>query len=230
MTLTETAVITLKLGMTAAYALKGDRTVLIDAGNPGDEGKILDGLARAGVAPADVSLILITHGHVDHFGAAAALKAATGAPVAVHTADAGALRSGFNPPVTPRGRAGRWLKILLGRFVPGGGPPVEPDILLDGETALDEYGASARVIPTPGHTPGSISVHLPGGPVVIADLIFGGLLCRRRPHPPWVADDPDQNRDSVRAVLDLGPTALLAAHGGPFDPAAVRKWLGDPAV
>ncbi len=226
MTRIETEVVTIGLGMTAAFALKADRTVLIDAGNPGHEGKILDKLARAGVIPGDVSLILITHGHADHFGAAAALKEATGAPVAVHRADAEALRQGRNPPVIPRSWTARWLKCLLGRFVPGSGPPVEPDILLDGETVLDRFGVAARVIPTPGHTPGSISIHLPGGPVIVGDLIRGGLLCRRRPLPPWVADDPDQNRDSVRAVLDLAPTTILAAHGGPFDPAAVSKWLG----
>lgn len=167
---------------------------------------------------------------MDHFGAAAAVQEATGALVAVHPADAEILRRGFNPPVSPTGATGRWMKRLMGRFVPGSGPPVEPDVLLDGESALDEFGVKARVIPTPGHTPGSISVSVPGGPVLVGDLIFGGMFRPRRPGWPWFADDPDQVRASIQRVLDLAPSTVLAAHGGPFAPPTVRRRLKPEAA
>ncbi len=223
-------VLTIPLGTTKAYALRGDRVVLVDAGNPGNEGRILKRLEAAGIAPDQVSLILLTHGHVDHFGAAAALKEATGAVVAVHPADAEALRQGSNPPVHPFGATGRWLKRLMGWHIQGSGPPVEPDVLLEGETDLREFGVEARVIPTPGHTPGSISVSLPGGPVLVGDLIFGGMFRPRRPGWPWFADDPDQVRASIQRVLDLAPSTILAAHGGPFAPPTVRRRLKPEAA
>jgi glyoxylase-like metal-dependent hydrolase (beta-lactamase superfamily II) len=225
LTSAETKVISLSLSMTRAFALVGDRTVLVDAGNPGKEQKILAKLDRAGVSPSDVSLILITHGHADHFGGAAALKEATGAPVAVHAADAEPLRRGHDPPLIPTGATSRWMIRLIGRFVKSGGPPVEPDLLLDGETSLEEFGVQARVIPTPGHTPGSVSVVVPGGPALVADLIFGGFITPRRPKWPWFADDLGLVQRSIQTVLDLAPTTILAAHGGPFSPGDVRQRL-----
>lgn len=47
-------VLTIPLGTTKAYVLQGDRVVLVDAGNPGDEGRILKRLDAAGIAPDQV--------------------------------------------------------------------------------------------------------------------------------------------------------------------------------
>lgn len=64
----------------------------MDTGNPGRPDRILARLAECGVAPGDMRLILLTHGHVDHFGSAAELCERTGAPVAIHALDAEAVR------------------------------------------------------------------------------------------------------------------------------------------
>ncbi len=63
-----------------AYLLLGRRPVIVDAGTPGSGHKIHDRITALGVDPADVSLIVITHGHIDHFGSAAELHRLTGAP------------------------------------------------------------------------------------------------------------------------------------------------------
>jgi glyoxylase-like metal-dependent hydrolase (beta-lactamase superfamily II) len=54
--------------------------VLVDAGTPGDAGRILDAVGELGRDPADVRHILVTHCHVDHAGGLVELKEATGAP------------------------------------------------------------------------------------------------------------------------------------------------------
>ncbi|MFD7339965.1 MBL fold metallo-hydrolase [Streptomyces violascens] len=77
-----------------AYLLLGRRPVIVDAGIPGSGQKILDRIAAHGVDPIDVALIVITHGHIDHFGSAAELHRLTGAPIAGHIADLGPYRSG----------------------------------------------------------------------------------------------------------------------------------------
>ena len=81
-------------GMLNSFLLIGERPVVVDTGVPGSGPKILSALAREGFAPRDVSLILITHRHVDHIGSAASLKRDTGAPVAVQALDAEWLRRG----------------------------------------------------------------------------------------------------------------------------------------
>ena len=81
-------------GMVNSFLLIGERPVVVDTGVPGSAPKVLAALAREGFAPSDVSLILITHRHVDHIGSTAAVKRATGAPVAVHARDAEWLRRG----------------------------------------------------------------------------------------------------------------------------------------
>jgi len=85
-------VVQMGAGGANVFLLRGEGgNVLVDAGNPGQAERILGQMARLGVAPGDVRLILITHGHVDHFGSAAALRREIGAPVAIHALDAPAL-------------------------------------------------------------------------------------------------------------------------------------------
>ena len=216
--------------MLNSFILVGERPVLVDSGMPDSAPKILAALAREGFAPSDVSLILITHRHVDHIGSAAALKRATGAPVAVHTLDADGLRRGDGGPRPPTGWGGR-LFDLTG--LPGASAePCEPDIIIEGDFALDPYGVPGVVVlHTPGHTHGSVSALLPNGDVLAGDLAIGGILflggIMRRGHarkPPF-EDDPQMVRQSLLHLLGLGASRFYVGHGGPLTAAAVRDYL-----
>ena len=208
-----------------AYLLLGERPVLVDTGIPGSAPRIRDALDRRSIAPRDVSLIVLTHGHVDHFGSAADLRDLTGAPVAGHVGDAERYRSGEVPgPLRPTGLLGR---VLARTGVPRRpARPVPCDIVWDGEARLDEHGVAARVVPSPGHTPGSLAVLTDAGDLVAGDVVAGalfGLLPRRPANPPF-HDDADLNLASLRALLALGPRAVHVGHGGPLDPDRVARW------
>src|SRR5689334_11180503 len=95
------SVIPISLGYVNAFLVQGERPVLVDTGVPGSTDKILNALKEHGVAGKDLSLILLTHGHYDHFGSALELKQRTGAPVAIHHRDAKWPKSGENAPVVP---------------------------------------------------------------------------------------------------------------------------------
>lgn len=208
-----------------AYLLLGRRPVIVDAGTPGSGQKIHDQITAHGVDPADVSLIVITHGHIDHFGSAAELHRLTGAPIAGHIADLGPYRSGrVREPYLPTGPMGRLM--ARNKNLHAQAEPFEPAILIRDETSLEDFGLAARIMPTPGHTTGSVSVLTDDGDLVAGDLIAGsflGLIPGRPANPPF-HDDPRQNLASLHAMLALNPTALHAGHGAALDPGRVRQW------
>ena len=227
--MTETVIQINTGNFTNAFLIRGDEgCILVDTGNPGKADRILARLAECGVAPDDVRLILLTHGHIDHFGSAAALRERTGAPVAIHALDADAVRQGIHQPDSLHPT--HWL-VALGMRIPGiagptRAPAFEPDIVFEEEWRLDEYtstllsasGVAGRVLHTPGHTPGSVSVLLDSGEAIVGDVVMGQLMGMiRQPGPPIVAWDLGRNRESVRQLAALSPRVVYVGHGGPFE-------------
>ncbi|WP_327411507.1 MBL fold metallo-hydrolase [Streptomyces sp. NBC_01233] len=208
-----------------AYLLLGRRPVIVDAGTPGSGRKIHEQVAAHGVDPTDISLIVITHGHIDHFGSAAELHRLTGAPVAGHIADLGPFRTGrVREPYLPTGPMGRLMARNKNLHIQA--EPLEPDVLVRGETDLKDFGIAARIMPTPGHTAGSISVLTDQGDLVAGDLVansFMGLLPGRPANPPF-HDDPLANLASLHKMLALNPGRLHVGHGSPLEPDRVRSW------
>lgn len=208
-----------------AHLLLGRAPVLVDTGVPGSGAKILKRIAEHGIDPGDVAAIVVTHAHIDHFGSAAELHRATRAPILAHRADAGQYAAGrIREPYLPTGRFGRILNRLPAFHAEA--EAFVPQLLVDGPSDLHDFGVEARIMPTPGHTAGSISVLTDAGDLVAADLIAGsflGTLARRPANPPF-HDDPAGNLASLQTMLALNPTAIHVGHGGPLDPDRVRRW------
>jgi hydroxyacylglutathione hydrolase len=142
----------------------GDSAV-IDPGTP--DPWIKQTLAAAGLKP---SLILLTHGHLDHIGGVEWVKSFTGAPVWVHTDDAAMLTD----PV-------RNGSAYFGEAVVA---PAADRTLRDGEQ-VSVGNLRFAVLHTPGHTPGGVCFYLaPGGPggetghLIAGDTLFAGSIGR----------------------------------------------------
>jgi glyoxylase-like metal-dependent hydrolase (beta-lactamase superfamily II) len=208
-----------------AYLLLGRQPVIVDAGIPGSARLIHDQVAAHGVDPKDVRLIVVTHGHIDHFGSAAELTRLTGAPIAGHVADLHVYQAGrVTDPYLPIGLFG-WLFAHTSR-VRETAEPFEPNMLIRGETRLSDFGVEARIMPTPGHTAGSVSVLTDNGDLVAGDLVATPLLgfIGGRPANPPFHDDRVGNLASLRQMLALGPRKLYISHGTPLDPEPVARW------
>jgi glyoxylase-like metal-dependent hydrolase (beta-lactamase superfamily II) len=216
-------IVPIRLSISNAFLVKGERPVLIDTGCPGDADRLVRALAEEGVAVRDLSLILHTHGHRDHAGGTRRLKGMTAAPAAVHPADADMLRRGANRRLTPTNLTGRLIRPFVDRPFPA----VEPDLALDDGMDLRRYGLAGKVVATPGHTAGSVSVLLDGGEAVAGDLLvggyLGGLLAPHAPGYPYFVEDMAALRDSIRKLLAHSPSRVYVGHGGPLDPGDIPK-------
>ncbi len=155
--------------------------VVIDTGTPGHEGRILEALKGIGKGPGDVRHIVLTHGHPDHIGSAAALKRATGARVYAHGADAEIVRSGkgFRPLTAGPGLLRKVMIAMIKRQIhPVEGTEVD-ELLEDGQVL--PFAGGLRVIHAPGHCAGQVALLWPrGGGVLFAadacmDVIRLGL-------------------------------------------------------
>jgi len=216
-------VIPISFGFTSAFLLEGSRYVLVDSGTPGSAAIILTELSKRGIEPEQVSLIIITHGHWGHSGDLELLKEKTKAPVAAHADEAEALRRGADLHLKPAGLSGRLVKLFAKEKKRC--RPVEIDVLVHKEFDLKPYGLKGKIISTPGHTPGSLSVILAGGEAIIGDLLTGGFIRRQKPRYPFFAHDLKRLERSIKMILKLKPTILYTSRGGPLKPEDVARLI-----
>jgi glyoxylase-like metal-dependent hydrolase (beta-lactamase superfamily II) len=155
-----------------SYLLQGDdgTLVLVDAGMRGAHTKILGALAGLGLAPGDVTHLLLSHAHNDHTGGARKVVDATSAQVQTHEREAVYVREGRMPAVDPSTRGGRLMARLPGRAT--GFAEVGVDGTFEDGDVLPVAGG-ITVVHTPGHTPGHCSfLHPRSGVLITADAIF----------------------------------------------------------
>lgn len=199
---------------------------LIDAGLPGHWSDLQRELAELGRPLSDIRGLVLTHGDSDHIGFAERLRQEAGVPVFIHAADAHRVRTGEKPK-TAMGPAR--LGPLLGFFAYG----IRKNALrthhvrevvevADGDV-LDLPGAPV-IVGMPGHSPGSIAVHVP-----VADGVFvGDALTTRHvltgkvgAQPAPFTDEPGTALASLDRLAGVAASWVLPGHGAP--------WQGSPA-
>ena len=192
-----------------------DSLTLIDAGPPAQADAIAGALGDLGLGLAGLRQIILTHFHGDHVGSAAGLAARSGARVLAHRADAPVIR-GEMPAPPPAFTAEE--KLLHERVLAAaGGLGPAPACRVDDELAagdLIDLGGGAAVIGAPGHTDGSIAIHIPA-----QRLLFTGDSVATTPSGQVILGpfnvDRDQAIETFRALADLDADTACVGHGDP---------------
>jgi hydroxyacylglutathione hydrolase len=202
-----------------AFLVRGSRPILVDTGVPGMAPRILEALTAEGVDPRDVALILITHAHTDHTGSLPELVEATGAPVIVQRMDAPALEAGESAPVvgrTPEAQASidqmAQRRAERAKAMRG----VTPSVVVEEELSLAPYGIAGRVIHTPGHTEGGLTLLLDSAEAIVGDLIGSEPADPSVPAPAMYAVNAAEMDESIRRVIAERPERVYTGHAGSF--------------
>ena len=122
----------------------GNGLILLDTGYQETLYLVLDGIRELGFSPYDIKYILLTHGHIDHLGAARAIRELTGCKIILGRAD------------LDYATGARDLSFAeeLGMARPA---TFTPDILLDDGDEVKLGNVCIRCLHTPGHTEGTMS-------------------------------------------------------------------------
>ena len=195
-----------------------DSVTVIDTGAPGSGAEILAAVPR-------IDQIVLTHGHVDHCGSAAELHDATGATVFAGAGDAEVIRDGaaMPPPVFEDWEIPIHQRVSAG--LPEAAPPVPALRELHDGDQLD-FGGGAEILAIPGHTDGSIAIHLRrDGVLFTGDTIanVGTVMLGT------FNQDRAQTVASFKRLAELDVETACFGHGEPIT-AAARTWIRDTAA
>ena len=213
------------------WLLVDDPVTLVDTGTRGSGRAIRAALARLGRRPEELATVVLTHYHPDHVGALPELLAArrrhpAASPhstfaVAIHAAEApflcapATLPNPFQRPLLRRLGGPFWPLARLRRACPVDTP------LADGDPLPGR--PDVRVVHLPGHTPGSIALHLPAhGLVLVGDSLErrGGRL---GPPNPLFTEDPAAAWVSIQRLAALDFDTLGLSHWPPIWRGAARE-------
>lgn len=217
--------------MMNCFVIRGDHgLILVDTGVPGSSRKIFEQIKEHGLDPSDIQLIIVTHGHMDHFGSVGEIKKQLNVPVLAHKKDIPFYQKGeanvgsMKPTVLWAHLFKRLVKDIKTRSF-------TPDIIMDQEEYdLNEWVTGAKIIHTPGHTAGSISVVLPNKEAIIMDMMssgvgLGGIMLHSRVKHPAFHDDLSLLKQSFDKILAYDLDVFYLGHGRPVNRQQVLKYV-----
>jgi hydroxyacylglutathione hydrolase len=213
----------IRLGVTSTYLVPGrNGYLLVDAGPMGKADLFFKRLEKSGVLPGQIKLIVLTHAHYDHAGCLSEIKKECRCPVMAHGFEAFFLKNPVfrlaDPSLDhlPTVEEYQGFRVVQRektyRF-----EAMDPEYPLDREVSLEDFGFSAKIVFTPGHTPGSLSVITRDQEAFIGDLALNTFPFGAGPCFPQYSFNHGQQIQSWEKIQRLGVKTVFPGHGRPFE-------------
>ncbi len=198
-------------GRSNAYLIHSEEgTILVDTGKTSAFERLQNNIQILGFQTKDIKHLILTHTHFDHCQNAHVIKRLSNCKIWVSEQESEFVVHGYTP--LPKGT------ILFSRMISGlegligkkqfGYKPFTPEVVIAGQTDLDNF--PVRVLPTPGHSEGSVSVIVDNEIALVGDALFG--VFRKSVLSPF-ADDFRQLVSSWGTLLGSGCHTFLPGHG-----------------
>lgn len=199
-------------GRSNSFLIKyGNNFILVDTGRKNSWKELTSKLDEI-LGENKLSCLVLTHTHFDHAENANRLKTKYKCRIIVHESEADYLKHGNTP--LPKG-----TNLITGIIVNTIGKNVQsrynyesinPDILVDENYNLGDFGFSVYIIHTPGHSKGSISIIIDDEIALVGDTLFG--VVKNSVYPPF-ADDTKNMIKSWEKLLKTSCKLFLPGHG-----------------
>lgn len=197
-------------GHSNCYLIKqNEQFLLIDTELPTKASELILELEKRGVTKENFKLVVLTHGHVDHVGNAEALRSHFGVQIAIGKNDADMVRTAdVTFPKAHRFFTKVLRSVLAKKNTKFIYEPFEPDLLLDENDSLEQYGFDAWIVSLTGHTAGSIGI------VVGADIFPGdaGMMMNEKLSAPIFGESCEQMSKSLAKIKAFGLEHIHTGH------------------
>jgi len=215
-----------------AYLIRGDKGyLLVDSGwnTNASFGTMHNTLLKKGLGFEDISQILITHIHPDHYGMAGRIKKLSGATIAMHPIEKDFIEPRYvhleellhqtdrmllNNGV-PRGEMEKLRDATVGleQFI----DPTPPDITLRDGATITTGEFTFQIIWTPGHSSGHICLYEPEKKILLSgDHILPKITPNISVHPQSIENPLGRYIESLKELKQLKVELILPGHDQPF--------------
>ena len=193
-----------------SFLLIENKIIIIDSGYGKHYKKILNYFKSNHIDKSLISLIILTHAHLDHYDNAIKLKNYFQVPILVNKTAEYHFSNGTNEFTRPKNFFAAIQKLFFYKVKIN---KINPDITVDNKFNLSKYGIDGSVLPTPGHTEGSLSVIFNKDECLSGDL-FVNLYINNK--SAWFRNNDKQYLNSIHKLKELKIQKIFPSHGKPF--------------